>query len=302
MRQYLIEFTKDFAYPTQCAEELLGCYDAIVGDAKRGESLNALLADYTENCKVSYFVLEEYVKSICDGFSYHEYTVWLLVYVLMSRRLQELYLQEGISQEIWRESMNDLKFKLEECRLLHGIWGIFVASWFPNFYRLKRFAFGRLQMEIATYHGETFVCGDGGELKEGDPVLAVHIPRSPMPLSEENCNASYRAAADFFAERFEGDAVTFTCNSWMLYPKHSEFLHPRSNVRRFGEDFELMSATHNAEGVYPDLWRIFDVECNGDYSKLPEDSFLRRAYKEYVLSGGVTGRGYGVKRLPKSNS
>ena len=302
MKQYLTEFTTSFHYPDQCIEALSSCYDAIREDQDRSDILDALLSAYEADCCVSYFVLEDYVKRICEGFSFHEYTVWLLVFVLMSRHLRELYLQRGISLELWRESMNDLTIKLGECRLLHGIWGTCVASWFPNFYRLKRFAFGRLQMEITAYKGDGFVCKDGTRLTAGDPVLAVHIPRSIQPLSRENCDASYRAAADFFGDRFEGDVVAFTCSSWLLYPKNSEILHERSNARRFGEDFELMSVTHNPTGEHPDLWRIFDVECNGDYAALPEDSFLRRAYKAYIMSGGATGRGYGVKLVSKSRS
>ena len=300
MKRYLAEFFKTFGYPDPCSKQVSSCYDAIVSDADRNQILEELLAAYREDPCVSYFVLEEYVQRLCHGFAFHEYTVWLLIFVLMSRRLRELYSENGLSLSLWQECMSDLKTKTEECWTLYGIWGTFVASWFPNFYRLKRFSFGRLQIEITTFHNEDFVCKDGTVLRTDAPVLAVHIPKSQQPLSKENCDASYRAAAEFFGDRFEGDRVFFTCDSWMLYPETVRILHESSNTRRFAEDFELISQSKDPDGEYPSLWRIFDVAYDGDFSKLPEDSFIRRAFKEYLMNGGVMGRGYGVKILPKA--
>ena len=295
MREYLKGFLKEFEYPEECASLLLECLDTIESDEQKRGELRELLTAYENNEKLSYFVIEEYVKKLCDGLSAHEYCVWLLVYQLMSKRLRELYIQRGISLDIWHESMQDLLIKAEECKELKGIYGTFVGSWFPNFFRLKRIAFGRLQFETTSFLEEEFVCSDGMVLKKGDRVLAVHIPRSKTPLTEENCNASYEAAARFFANEFDKKTV-FTCSSWMLYPKNSEILHERSNVRRFGEEYEIVTITHNPVGEHPDSWRIFGIESE-DLRDLPESSFLQRAYKSYMLEGGITGKAYGVKLL-----
>ena len=297
MREYLKGFLEEFEYPRECASLMLGCYDEIVGDGQRRDLLSELLSAYEKDENISFFVIEEYVNRICNGLSVHEYCVWLLVYQLMTKRQRELYLDRGIPLRIWRDSMRDLLIKAEECRELKGIYGTFVGSWFPKFFRLKRFALGRLQFEITSFQEKEFLCSDGRILREGDTVIGVHIPRSSMPLSKENCDASYAEAKDFFADLFNGGKTVFTCNSWMLYPKNSEILHKRSNVRRFGEEYELVSVTQNGAGEYPDGWRIFGVECTEDLEALPEDSFLQRAYKSYMLSGGVTGRAYGVKLL-----
>ena len=295
MKEYLKEILEKFNYPQECGSLLLDCYDAIEADEQKRHTLNAALAAYKNDKNVSYFVLEEHVKKICESFPFHEYTVWLLTYLLMTSRLRELYEQKGIPLSIWRDSINDLRIKTDECWELHGIYGTFVASWFPGFFRLKRFALGRLQYEYSKFQNEEFTCSDGTVLKKGDRVLAVHIPRSEQPLSKENCDSSYEAAAKFFAGDFQSEKVVFTCSSWMLYPRNSEILHAKSNVRRFGEEYELVSVTHNAENEHPDAWRIFGVEPKGGIASLPEDSFLQRAYKSYMLDGGITGRAYGVK-------
>lgn len=300
MKQFLIDFLEDFAYSADCAEQLLSCYDAIAQDQAKNDILQAALTAYEQNLTVKYAVLENYVKDICNEFSYHEYTVWLLLYILMSKRLLEVYRERGISDSIWKESMNDLKYKAEECILLKGIHGTFVPDWFPGFFYMRRFSFGRLQFELARFSEESFACKNGQILKKGDRTLAVHIPRSPMPFSKEACDNAYSLAAKFFADEFPGDYVIFTCGSWLLYPKNSEFLHEKSNVRRFGEDFEIVSVTDYPIGENPNIWRIFDVEFNGNLADLPEDTHLRRAYKQYMMDGNPTGRAYGVKLVSKN--
>ena len=299
MEQYLKTFLQEFAYPDDCAILLLECYRGIESDPARSEMLRELLAAYAGNKNLKFAVIEETVKQIANGFRYHEYTVWLLVWILFSKQLKNLYEQNGLDLTVWRESMKDLKTKALECKAVQGIWGTFVASWFPNFFRLKRFAFGRLQFEPAKFESDRFVCRDGTVLERGDRVLAVHIPRSEQPLSKENCDASYRAAAKFYESEFPGEKVVFTCHSWMLYPENSLLLHEKSNTRRFAGEYEIVSVYRNAPGEHPDAWRIFGIDPKGNFDLLPEDSALRRAYKAYLRSGGITGGAYGVKLLPK---
>lgn len=299
MRKYLDDLLKDNDYPDECKTLLLDCYDTIKADVQRSLTLEALLEAYRNNKDLKYSEIEKYVKEISDGIHFSEYTVWLLVYILMTKHLRELYLQKGLSLDIWHNGIEDLRIKAIECKELEGIYGTFVASWFPNLFRLRRFSLGRLQFEYAKFSEENFLCSDGTLLKKGDRTLAVHIPRSDVPLSKENCDLSYEAAAKFFADEFQGEKVVFTCSSWMLYPKNSEILHTKSNVRRFGEEYELVTVKDNKENEHPDAWRIFGVYPDKDLTSLPENSFIQKAYKSYMLAGGITGRAYGVKLLQK---
>ena len=51
---------------------------------------------------------------------------------------------------------------------------------------------------------------------------------------------------------------------------------------------------------YMDLWIIFGRPWDGDAAQLPEDTALRRLWKERLLAGGSVGRGYGLylRRTP----
>ena len=49
--------------------------------------------------------------------------------------------------EIFINSFLDLKYKLEECKLVKGIRGSFVSGWFGGWFNFSLLALGRLQFE-----------------------------------------------------------------------------------------------------------------------------------------------------------
>ncbi len=46
--------------------------------------------------------------------------------------------------------------------------------------------------------------------------------------------------------------------------------------------------------AYTNMWRLFDMDYTGNADDYPEDSFLRRNFKQYIKDGGRTGVGLGV--------
>ena len=120
----------------------------------------------------------------------------------------------------------DLNWKLHECRKMYGIWGSFVSWWFDGFFEMTRFALGRLQFELMDFP-ESYE-KTGHVRPEGmTKVINMHIP-SCGPLKKADCEASFRQAAAFFADAFPGEKIAFFCESWLLYPRHREFLSPDS--------------------------------------------------------------------------
>jgi nicotinic acid phosphoribosyltransferase len=42
------------------------------------------------------------------------------------------------------------------------------------------------------------------------------------------------------------------------------------------------------------VWRLFDMDYTGNIEDYPENTSMRRAYKQYLLDGGRTGEGFGI--------
>ncbi len=288
MRTYLIEFFKDFDYDAADAAYLLEVYDRIVADEKTAALWNRALALYEENIGCDIKEILGLAGEAARLLYLHEYTTELLISICMSRRLKAEYAARGLADDVFHNSMLDLKYKLEECKLVKGIVGSFVAFWFDRFFNLTRFALGRLQFEMVNF-GRSYE-KDGAVLTPESRVINVHIPRTMSPLSVAECDAAFARAKEFFAKE-TGPICAFVCSSWLLYPEHEHMLSHESNVYKFMKRFDIInSGTSKNRG---DLWRLFDTD-EKRWDKLPDDTSLRRAYVEQLKNGGQVGWGYGV--------
>ena len=155
---------------------------------------------------------------------------------------------------------------------------------------MSRFGFGLLQFEmtILRAHYEK----NGIVLEPDHPVINVHIPRTGAKLDRESMRDSYRQASEFFKTQFQDKPIVFRCRTWFLYPRNLEFLSPQSNLYAFYADYDIIE--QGTFDDYEEAWRIFDKNYDGDVSKLPQDTSLRRAYAEWIRKGEKMGWGIGV--------
>ena len=277
-------------FPADAQAELLAALDRIGGDAVAAAWLERLMAQYdasAESCNYRQMLGD--MQAMGQALGLHEYTVSLLLYLCLGERLRLRYAERGIDEAIYTASMMDLRCKLEECRLVHGVVGSFVASWFAGFFNLTRFTLGRLQFEVVkTKHDYTV----GGELlPAGSRAINIHIPRTGTRLDHGEVQAAYRQAAAWFADQFEGQPIVFTCSSWMLDPWNLTVLSPTSNMAAFYGDFEVVES--GSYDSYKDVWRLFDCLYTGNPDDLPADSSLRRAYIDRIRRSEPTGWGRG---------
>ena len=290
MRSYLLDFFSEFEYEAADAAQLLAAYDRIAANSETDRLLNEALSAYENDIMIDY--AEEILnraRMIADIIDLHPYTVELLVFICMSRRLRELYAKRGIDMRIYRDSMLDLKWKLQECKVVKGICGSFVAIWFHRFFNLTAFALGRLQFEITLIKYDCELDGIRLE-KEKSRVINVHIPRTGTPMDAESCARSYALAKEFFADQL-GDSPVFVCNSWLLFPENMSIVPEKSNLRGFMSEYKIIDWGYN-EGQ--DLWRLFDTQ-EMNPSRLPTDTSLRKSYAEHLKNGGRVGWGYGIR-------
>ena len=288
MREYLKSFFSDFEYDEADASVLLDAYDRICNSPEAVAVWNEALSEYERDVRCDYKTILAKAGEAAEKSAVHEYTAKLLIFICMSKRLRSLYVERGVDLSIYHNTMLDLKYKLDECKLIKGVVGSFVASWFPRFFYLDRVALGRLQFEINKF-GKNYE-KNGVILTPDSPVINIHIPRTGTPLSPERCDEAFAMAKEYFGSNFDGKCV-FHCSSWLLYPEHLNILSEKSNVYKFMSRFDIFESKVDETNV--NLWRIFDTD-ERDVDKLPTDSFLRRAYVDHLKKGGCLGGGTGV--------
>lgn len=220
------------------------------------------------------------------------YSMHMVFLINCTPILKQRYAETGVSEEIFWASMDDFRCKLLECMNCEGVPGSFVASWYDGFFMMNRFALGRFQYEHSTYGGEDFTTACGITIKNGDRLIGFHIPSSGVSLTKEVRMDSYKRAYEFYKDEFNGGPVIFGCGSWLLYPRHKEFLPKDSNILGFASDFEIIRSSERED--FGNGWRIFGKDSDLPFDKLPRDTSLKRAYADWLMQGNPAGDGYGV--------
>ena len=287
MREYLDGFMTEYAYPTEAKAVLLSAFDKLMGAC--ADEMYSLLSDYERSYEIDYTEAINRIRELCARVGVHRYTGELLLFLCYTRALFRYYAEAGLSEEIYRNTVLDLRYKLDECKCVYGIYGSFVAYWFSGFFKLERFALGRLQFEIIPL-GVDYE-KDGVHFAKDSKVINVHIPRSGIRLDRESTSLSYRLAAEFFRPSI-GDNIAFVCNSWLLFSEHLKMLSDGANLRSFIKDYDLISSGEYKD--YSEVWRLFDTMYDGDPERLPCDTSLRRAYVDLIKRGERTGWGRGI--------
>lgn len=292
MREYLCYFMEYCDYPDEARAALLDAYDRLLTDKDSADFISSMLAAYENDVNCDYDSYIAYCQTLGERHSLSHFTYELLIFILLTKKLKQRYDERGLSEQIYRDSVLDLKWKLLECISVKGVWGTFVARWFIGWFRLTRFALGRLQFELVKF-GRDYQ-RDGVVLDPTTNVLNVHIPRSMQPITPDSVDDSFARAKEFYSRYFTDKPCVIVCSSWMLYPGNSAFLHPLSNTARFAARFDVLSSAEDAKDSNPNVWRVFNAPYEGDPQALPVTSSITASLKEYLIKGGKMGTAYGV--------
>lgn len=217
-----------------------------------------------------------------------EYAVRFIFLVCAFKRLREDYKTAKLSDELYWDTVLDLRAKALECKQLYGIWGTGTGLWYQNFFRMQTFSLGRLQFERSAFRGKEPVTVDGVTVLPGQTVYNVHIP-SGGSLSPEACENSFRRAKAFFRE----DPLILHCGSWLLYNENPHIFPSAKNVLAFREQFQIYESREKPEGE--DLWRIFGKHFDGDVSSLPQNTSMQKETAAWLATGRQIGIGFGLK-------
>lgn len=235
--------------------------------------------------------LVPHMNKLSETSGLHRHIVDFLFMMASSEQMRADYAAAGLSDDLFWDTIADLKYKLIECHDVYGIWGIFVAFWHAWFFQLRRFKLGRLQFEPYKYSGKEPVTLGGYTVNPGDTVYNMHIP-SCGPLTKELRIDSYKEAYEFFKKDLDGKPMVFMCHSWLLYLGNREILPAHLNMVDFINDFHIVESAPIDD--FYDKWRVFGKDFEKPNEALPEDTTMRRCFKKWLLEGKKTGEGLGV--------
>ena len=284
LKNNVIDLMSKLNFPLSSQETLLKCLDILLST---DNFINIVNCYKNEDCDFAKMLDD--IKLLAQNLNISHHTAHMLLVLCMAPTLYKKYIQKGIDPQIFYDTMADLRYKLEECRLVHNTCGTFVAGWYKGFFEMRIFALGRLQFEIKNTWFDCEV--NGKKIPKDTKVLSVHIPRTGTPLRHELVIKSYKMALEFFKDQFDGEII-FICNSWLLDPWNRTVLNDESNLAQFYDDFTIVETGEYSD--YSETWRLFDCLYNGNVDNLPCDTSLRRAYIGRIKSGIPTGYATGV--------
>ena len=228
------------------------------------------------------------IARLAEEHGMEKYMATLTFCEMYSLRTLEIYGWRNYDTDVYYDSFRDLVIWGNVCLKQHGTFGIANYGWVSEQIRAAMFRIGRLQFHLIPHHAPDYTHA-GVRVQHGDEVINIHIPEGDS-LTREKRLDSYRRAYRFFHQT--GNAV-FVCDSWLLYPAHTEFLDERSNILDFMRDFEIIHFSEK-HGSFDDCWRVFGFRESYDPDSLPRETGLQRSYADRLASGGATGSGYGV--------
>lgn len=248
-----------------------------------GESLISRLGNIKENDKNKAYRLAE--KCSDGDFSClkrENYLIRLAVILLCAEKVRERYVEKGISDEIFLDTMSDIKIWCEN----NGNKGIKNYGWLKNHLKLELFRLGRLQFQLYECKNRTLNY-KRLPFSYGERVIYVHIPQGEK-LDRERCIESFKMAEEFFKRFFpEYTYKWYFCESWLLFEGNKEFMAEDSNILVFAS---LFTHCYSMRVDVQAIERVFGKRRLLK-RKYPEGTALQRSLKKYMLSGGRAGVG-----------
>lgn len=291
--EFIQNFMARYSYPAEAITEFTRIEKRLDSEAAFGADMDKIVEEYMFPEADGIHEALDAVKVLSEKYGENEYTLDFIFILNCMPILKERYEKAGIEERVFWDSADDLRCKLIECIECEEVPGTFVAGWNDGFLKMKRFAYGRFQFEVCTYNWEndfTFSCGK--VMHPGDTYINFHIPSSGIPLTDEVRLASYKDAYNHYKHLFPDGNVIFGCGSWLLYPRHREFLPKHLNILKFMDDFEVVGSAEK-EG-FPNGWRVFGKYSDLPYDQLPRDTALRKAYADWLIAGNPGGDAFCV--------
>ena len=208
---------------------------------------------------------------------------WFAAAFLSADASREQYRKLQFPEDVWRESMTDLKVWLRFEERNNGVIGLGKnpRSWQVAIYRGEVTRHGRLECNTELYYSRDALFDEDGAaiLKAGDPVICLHIPEEG-PMDMPSCSASIKRMAAFFAKyRPLYEWKGFLCESWLLDSQLLTMLSENSNIAKF----QALGQHYIIEPTDSTIWRIFGTK---DPFTIENPTSLQRNAAQFIKNGG----------------
>lgn len=232
----------------------------------------------------------EYIKAFAASENLLPQHLNLYIYILLAEKTYEEYVKRGICDQIYFDTMRSLEIvcQVEKARCgVYGIGQVVYRAWERKNLDCIIYRIGLLEFEIKDSPVEIPEHG----ISVGDTVISVHIPRF-SGLSEEESEASYEAARQFFKKYYGMEKCIFICGSWLLHPWMQDFLGEDSKIIRFQKKYTLLKVETNHNAIR--TW-IFPNCEDKELDELPQDTTIQRKAIEYMKKDLPIGTALGVR-------
>ncbi len=289
---FIVKLMDKHEYPEDAKKVVIDACEKIIANEKANKIFESMKKDYLVKNK-NFDKFKEKTNALSEETGVHCFTLNLVLLLACAETLLRRYKKAGIDEEIFWDSMIDLKVKMIECDENYNIWGTFVEGWFMGFFEMRRFKVGRFEYDLSDFGCSEFTI-NGETIKEDEFCLGMHIPSHCGSLSMDVRLDSYKKAYKFFRDKFGSKKYMYiVCGSWLLYPDNDKILPANSNTVDFLYDFEPLNVTTKYD--FDDQWRVFGVQYdNKPVSELPRNTSMQRAFAEWMEKGGKTGSAYSV--------
>lgn len=217
--------------------------------------------------------------------------------LLQCEKTYELYHEKGIPDDVFYDTMSDIAVWVKTAEREEGIVGLLEMSWLRHSLYMNLFKIGRLQYQF--YKTDYLLSGFSllqmrhAPIKNKTDVLNIHIPEGGK-LSLSDCQQSVLQAREFFSRFYpEYKYSGFVCDSWLLDSHNRQFMSENSNIVLFSNLFDSVFKTRSRNNeIVRRLWGKETGNIN-EIKNFSEETTLQKQTKQYLLSGGKTGNGYG---------
>ncbi len=229
----------------------------------------------------------------------------LAAIVMSLATVRERFIKIGFDDEVFFNTMSDIKIWGEDCREQFGEIGIDEINWLRLHVNCQIFKIGRLQYQLSRYYFARKTVIGGVKIRRGEKCYNLHIPRGE-PLDTDGCIESLNRAVKVLGKAFpKVRRDIMVCHSWMLSPSNASFVRSDGNIAKFAETFTLVGETPCAS---EHLRWIFGIRADEkllqknkatlghyyDLSDFTTSSSLQRSAKEYIMQGGALSDGKGA--------